>query len=310
MRSIASLVLPFAARFDTPYRFYMDKWREFQRLYGKDADIKFLDPQTGYPDFFDFAISLSQNVSGVQASVDAVAALKNNKELVSKLYESEPALIGLIANNPTGYDFSQAAYEWQYATPITPGSKQTFRGTSNPIEVQRQNEASKGWVQYRQFISTQIDPILAERGLSSIRDPRAKDLAKLKDEMIKTLATNPDGTTTAWYDDYKDTDGSKIQRVIRGLDDILNNEKFMKANADNPTWKSIAAYLALREQVANELENRRVKGLRAKANIELANAFDAAVGKLKQEDIGFSDIYDRFLSNDPVYDKYISGSNG
>jgi hypothetical protein len=299
MRTIANLVLPFSPRFDSPYRMHMDMWREYQRKFGKDADEMFLKD---HEEFFDLAISLSQNVGGVQASVDAVAATKANKELVSELYGTEPALIGLIVNNPTGYDFSQAAYEWQYATPITPGSKQTFRGTSDPEEVQRKNEASKGWIQYRQFMSTQIEPVLLDRGISSIRDRRAKDLAAMREDFIIKLGENE-----AWRDDWLDTDGSKTGRVIRGLERILDDKKFMEANANNPTWKSVALYIQLRDKVASQLAERKVKSLGAKANIQIAQAFDAAVGQLKQQDIGFSDLYDRFLSNDLVYDKFTVG---
>jgi hypothetical protein len=299
MRTIANLVLPFSPRFDSPYRMHMDMWREYQRKFGKDADEMFLKD---HEEFFDLAVSLSQNTGGVQASVDAVAATKANKELVSKLYETEPALIGLVVNNPTGYDFSQAAYEWQYATPITPGSKQTFRGTSDPAEVQRKNEASKGWIQYRQFMSTQIEPVLLDRGISSIRDRRAKDLAAMREDFIIKLGENE-----AWRDDWLDTDGSKTGRVIRGLERILDDKKFMEANANNPTWKSVALYIQLRDKVASQLAERKVKSLGAKANIQIAQAFDAAVGQLKQQDIGFSDLYDRFLSNDLVYDKFTVG---
>lgn len=299
MRTVANLVLPFAPRFDTPYRMYMDKWREYQRTFGKEADEQFLE-KFG-EEFFDFAMSLSQNVGGVQASVDAVKSIKSNKDLVADLYSTEPSLIGLIVNNPTGYDFSQAAYEWEYATPVAPGTKQTFRGTADPVEVAQRNQAKLGWIQYRQFMSTEIEPVLMARGLSSLRDRRARDLKGLRDEMITKLANE----NVAWYDDYLDTDGSKTNRVIRGLTRILNDESFMQNNADNPTWKSVGAYLVLRNQVAKELSKRKTKTLGAKANIELAKAFDAAVGRLKQDDIGFSDLYDRFLSQDKVYDKYI-----
>lgn len=298
MRTVANLILPFASRFDTPYRMYMDKWREYQREFGTDADEKFLND---YPEFFDFATSLSQNVGGVQASVDAVKAIEANDSLVADLSSIDPALIGLIVNNPTGYDFSQAAYEWQYATPIAPGSSVTFRGTQDPVEVQKRQNAKKGWIQYRQFMSTEIEPALVARGLASIRDKRARDLQQLREEMVTKLANE----NTDWYDDFLDTDGSKTNRVIRGLVRILEDEKFMTANAENPTWQSVAAYVTLRNQVAYELSQREVKSLDAKANIDLANAFESAVGRLKQDDIGFSDLYDRFLSQDPVYDKYL-----
>ena len=301
MRTIANLLLPFAPRFDTPYRMYMDKWREYQREFGTNADEKFLQD---YPEFFDFATSLSQNVGGVQASVDAVKAIKENETLVADLSNIDQNLIGLIVNNPTGYDFSQAAYEWQYATPVAPGSKITFRGTQDPVQVQKKQNAKKGWIQYRQFMSTEIEPVLVSRGLASLRDKRARDLQELREQMVTKLAQE----NTDWYDDFLDTDGSKTNRVIRGLTRILEDEKFMTANAENPTWQSVATYITLRNQVAYELSQRDVKSLDAKANIDLANAFESAIGRLKQDDIGFSDIYDRFLSQDPVYDKYLEAA--
>ena len=301
MRTIANLVLPFASRFDTPYRMYMDKWREYQREFGTNADEKFLQD---YPEFFDFATSLSQNVGGVQASVDTVKAIEANESLVADLSSIDQNLIGLVVNNPTGYDFSQAAYEWQYATPVAPGSKVTFRGTQDPIQVQKKQNAKKGWIQYRQFMSTEIEPVLISRGLASLRDKRARDLSQLREDMVKKLAQE----NTDWYDDFLDTDGSKTNRVIRGLTRILEDEKFMTANAENPTWQSVATYITLRNQVAYELSQRDVKSLDAKANIDLANAFESAIGRLKQDDIGFSDIYDRFLSQDPVYDKYLEAA--
>jgi hypothetical protein len=301
MRTIANLVLPFAPRFDTPYRMYMDKWREYQREFGTKADEKFLND---YPEFFDFATSLSQNVGGVQASIDTVQSIENNKDLVADLSSIDPNLIGLIVNNPTGYDFSQAAYEWQYATPVAPGSKVTFRGTQDPVEVQKKQRAKKGWIQYRQFMSTEIEPALIARGLTSLKDKRARDLSQLREDMVRELANS----NIDWYDDFLDTDGSKTNRVIRGLTRILEDEKFITANADNPTWQSVATYLTLRNQVAEELSSREVKSLDAKANVDLANAFESAVGRLKQDDIGFSDLYDRFLSQDPVYDKYLEAA--
>jgi cobaltochelatase CobS len=72
--------------------------------------------------------------------------------------------------------------------------------------------------------------------------------------MITKLANE----NVAWYDDYLDTDGSKTNRVIRGLTRILNDENFMQNNVDNPTWKSVGAYLVLRNQVAKELAKRKI----------------------------------------------------
>ena len=316
MRTFASLVMPFAPRFDSPYKFYLDKSREYKRIYGIDADAKFLQD---YPEFFAFSASLSKNPSGVQSSVAAVDNIKKYGGLIGELNKIEPKLIGLVANDPSGYDFSQASYDYLYGKRISPDSPEKFLSSQSPAESQRRVEANKGWIQYNR-LSDAIDNELQKRGLSSTQQKGAEDLKYIKEQTIFKLSvqTDADGkpifdeTTgtyarTAWSDDYLDSDGSKTNRVIAGLGLILNNEKFMKTNADNPTWKSVSAYLDIRKAIAKELLKRDVRSIDAKANVDLKFIYDGMVNKLKQDDkLGFSYLYDRFLSQDLIVDKYLT----
>jgi len=316
MRTFASLVMPFAPRFESPYKYYLDKSREYKRIYGIDADAKFLQD---YPEFFAFSASLSKNPSGVQSSVAAVDNIKKYSGLIGELNKIEPKLIGLVANDPSGYDFSQASYDYLYGKRISPDSPEKFLSSQSPAESQRRVEANKGWIQYNR-LSDAIDNELQKRGLSSTQQKGAEDLKYIKEQTIFKLSvqTDADGkpifdeTTgtyarTAWSDDYLDSDGSKTNRVIAGLGLILNNEKFMKTNADNPTWKSVSAYLDIRKAIAQNLLRRDVKSIEAKANADLKFIYDGMVNKLKQDDkLGFSYLYDRFLSQDLIVDKYLT----
>jgi hypothetical protein len=91
------------------------------------------------------------------------------------------------------------------------------------------------------------------------------------------------------------------------LGKIINNSKFIENNKTNPTWKSVSAYLDLRKAIAGELASRPVKSIEAKANADIKMIFDLTVNKLKQDDkLGFAYVYDRFLSQDLVYDKYLT----
>ena len=316
MRTAANLIMPFAPRFDSPYKYYLDKSREYRRLYGLEADAKFLDD---YPEFFSFSASLSSNPTNVQSSVQAVENIKKYEGLVSDLVKVEPRLVGLITNNFAGYEFSQAAYDYLYRRRVSPDSPEKFLQSQSPAEAQKRNEAEKGWIQYNRLMDI-IDNDLQDRGLTSIQQKGAEDLAFIKAEEIRKLAvkTDIDGNPvinpktgqieqTAWYDDYLDSDGSKTNRVIVGLGKILTNEKFIKSNKNNPTWKSVSAYLDLRKAVAAELASRKVKSITAKANIDIKFIYDGTVNKLKQDDkLGFAYVYDRFLSQDLVYDKYLT----
>jgi hypothetical protein len=316
MRTAANLIMPFAPRFDTPYKYYMDKSREYRRLYGPDADAKFFDD---YPEFFSFSASLSSNPTNVQSSVQAVENIKKYDVLVSDLVNIEPRLIGLITNNFAGYEFSQAAYNFLQRKSISSASSRKFLESQSVAESQKRNEAEKGWIQYNRIMDA-IDNDLQDRGLTSTQQKGAEDLATLKAAVITKLSqkTDADGNPiinpktgqieqTAWSDDYLDSDGSKTNRVILGLGKILTDKKFIEANKNNPTWKSVSAYLDFRKSLAQELSSRKVKSINAKANTDLRFIYDGIVNKLKQDDkLGFAYVYDRFLSQDLIYDKYLT----
>jgi len=320
MRTYANLIMPFAPRFDTPYQYYLDKSREYKRIYGLDADAKFLND---YPEYFSFSASLSKNPTGVQSSVVAAENTKKYAGLISQLNEINPRLIGLVTNDPSGYDFSQAAYNFLYKKKISPGSSETFLSSQSPIESQRKNEAEKGWIQYNKLADF-IDNQLQARGLSSTQQTGAEDLAYIKKEYVKKLSiqTDPEGkpifdkktgqyVQTAWSDDYLDSDGSKTNKVILGLSTILQDETFMKNNKNSPTWKSVSAYLDIRKAIAQNLLSRDVKSIEAKANADLKFIYDGMVNKLKQDDkLGFAYLYDRFLSQDLIVDRYLTPKVG
>ena len=81
----------------------------------------------------------------------------------------------------------------------------------------------------------------------------------------------------------------------------------MSANKKNPTWKSISAYMDLRRVMAQELLTRSAKSIDAKSNADVRLTYDTMVNKLKEDDkLGFAYIYDRFLSQDLIYDKYLT----
>jgi hypothetical protein len=161
---------------------------------------------------------------------------------------------------------------------------------------------------------------LLQRGLTSIQQKGAEDIKFIKDTFINKLSVQTDvegkpiynkttgqNERTAWYDDYLDSDGSKTNRIIAGLGKIVTNEKYVENNKNNVTFKSINKYLEFRKLIANELLSREVRSLDAKANIDLRFVYDALVNKLKNDDkLGFSYVYDRFLSQDMIVDKQLS----
>ena len=157
-----------------------------------------------------------------------------------------------------------------------------------------------------------IDIKLEQRGLTSITQRGAEDLAAFKSSIIASLATEKDpvtgassGKISAWFDDYNDVNRAKVLKTVQGLQKIVNDPKFMKDNKDNPTWKSLVLYMNYRTLLSSKLAQRESANIDAQSNSDLRTFYDVMTSKLKSEDIGFSDMYDRYLSQDPVYNKYV-----
>lgn len=308
MRTAAALILPFAPQFDSPYRLHMDKWREYSELYGLDADAKFLQD---YPEFFDFATSLSKNPTGARATLNDVKNAKEYSSLIADVSDDNMYLVGLITRGSGQAKFNPTAYWWQQETTISPGTPERFRGRQDPKEAQAKNQAREGWAKYRMAM-TIIDANLAKRGLTSITQNGAEDLLAAKTAVVQTLATVTDpvtgkstGEPSAWFMDYRDVDGTKTARTVIGFKKILSNKKFMDDNANSPTWKSISLYMKVRDSLAVTLSGRPSGNIDAKENADVRAILDYYVNQLKVGDLEFSNIYDRFLSQDRIYDKYL-----
>lgn len=308
MRTAAALILPFAPQFDSPYRLHMDKWREYSELYGLDADAKFLQD---YPEFFDFATSLSKNPTGARATLDDVKNAKEYSSLIADVSDDNMYLVGLITRGSGQVKFNPTAYWWQQETTISPGTPEKFRGRQDPKEAQAKNQAREGWAKYRMAM-TIIDANLAKRGLTSITQNGAEDLLAAKNAVVQTLGAVTDpvtgkstGEPSAWLIDYRDVDGTKTARTVIGFKKILSNKKFMDDNANSPTWKSISLYMKVRDSLAVTLSGRPSGNIDAKENADVRAILDYYVNQLKVGDLEFSNIYDRFLSQDRIYDKYL-----
>lgn len=313
MRAAANLILPFSPQFASPYRFYMDQWRVYSQQYGLGADAKFLED---YPEFFDFATSLSKNPTGSQATMDSVQNAKRYAGLISSVSGDNMNLVGLITNGSNAAKYSPTAYWWQSETTISPGTTETFRGKQTPLEAAAKNQARKGWATYRK-VTAVLDAHLADRGLTSYEQNGAEDLKAVKVNLINELSKEidpatgkPTGTPSAWAQDYRDFDGLKTAKTIQGMRKIISNEQFMKDNGSDATWKSIALYIQARDSVASLLAGRPSSNISSKANMDLRLMLDYYVTQLKAGDKEFADVYERFLSQDAIYDKMLGLSNG
>lgn len=301
MRTVANLILPYAPTFTSPYKYYIDQYHQYQQKYKQNAPTEFW--KTYGDDFFDFTMSLSKNNTGIGSSVTDVTNAKKYSGLVAEVSHIDPKLIGLITSSGQGaYNFSNSAYMWEQQNTVSPGSDLTFRGHQSPQEAAKDNGIKLGWIKYRQMVSI-LDNILKARNLTSYQQNGAEDLQQIKSQTVVELGKQ----NNDWYDDYNSNSKNGYQNVIKTFNLALNDKTFMKDHGNDPTWKSIKAFLDFRDLIAQGLSVRQTKSIDSKSNADLQALYSGVVMKLKTDDIGFADIYDRYFSNDPVYDKVYTG---
>lgn len=299
LRTLTSLISPAAITPQSDYDFYIQQLRSLREEYGiKEADAKFLQM---YPDFAEATLSLSTNPASVEPSYGVVDNLKKYKGLMADAAAAgETNLIGWLADDGDGkYDFSQAAYQWQYKNGPFPGEADTYRTNRNPETLARDANIKRGWLSYRQ-IQDEMKAYMIQNGIPSETDPRMKQFKDAKSVWLQAMyESNPD-----WYAEYISPDRGKYIRREQVLLNAFNDEQWMAQNGNRPVVRAAAQYLDMRSQVREFLLARKEAGgsksLDADANSDVKLAFDAFVTQLETESPEFSDFVNRYFPNDPV----------
>jgi hypothetical protein len=298
LRSLTAISAPFAISPEVD--FYQQVFRQFQNQYTEpgEAEAKFFEM---YPDFFEATVSLSKNPGSLEANLDTVRNLRKFSGLMAEAEaKGEPELMGWLANDFDGkYDFSQAAYQWQYRTGSYPGSANTYRQNRNPAELIKDANLKRGWTEYRK-IQDVIDAFKIQNGIGSNRDPLLEQYNNAKRAWLDYMAEN----NVDWYAAYMSPDRGKYMKRADVLGQALQDKAWMAQNGNRPVVKAVALYLDARKKIGQALLQRDQMGgsrsLEANSNDDLADLWDRFVTQLGAESPEFSDFYNRYFPNDPV----------
>jgi hypothetical protein len=320
LQAAVSALLPVPVRFNSPYKFYIDKYHQMlsdpntskqyqanlakyeavQQAAGPLARIpkEPFGPMSArdafiskYPDFFLFADSVSKNNAGVPASIDALKASKKYSALVNEHPDLAPVILGSAAQ--TGGAFDPAVYSYQFTQKLG-DSGDHYRDKQSPTEFAHQALTEQGWNQYTQVMNI-LRADLGERGLRSFTQNGAEDLAQAKDAIIGKLAEqNPD-----WFAEFNSYSSAKLVGTINGLQEIAKNPA-LRSRGD---IVSLNHYLAARDLFERVLASRKAAGgagsLQAQANQDLLMQWSALRDSIAEADTVFQqNIFDRYLSQD------------
>jgi hypothetical protein len=301
LKTLTNLLSPASVQYTNDVNYYQQLYRKYQTMYPDQgtADQRFLED---HPDYFVVMEPLSKNQFGATATLQSVDNVKKYSDLAAAASASgDPKMVGWLANYGQGkYDqsqFSQAAYNWQLDHSPVPGGD-AFRTQKNPQEVMRDALVNRGWIRFNQAMD-EVTANYQARGLN-IADPTVH---KAMMNGVVSFLTQ-DSSNTPWYEEFKSADKSRFERRADFFQQALTDPSFAGDHKNDSTIQTIGAFLDLRSQMANALNDVKANGgsnrLSAKSNYQLAQDYLQQIVRLKNQNLGFSEWYDKYFTNDPV----------
>lgn len=302
LRFVSALTLPFQPTYTSEYEPYIQLWQKFQaegEINGESPAERFYKK---YPDYFTLAYSGSSATTGMDFTSKAIYNAKQNRNLVAGVYQTNPYLIQLITNNgQVENKFDEAAYVWQMKNSPVPGSQETFRGQLDPISEVKRQDVRAGWIEFNK-LNDAVNSQLEANGILSINSPEAESLLQFKQDAIKAIGDK----YPEWANDRETFTIGKWKETIKGIDQILQDEKFINNLPSDlkPAWAIMQDYMDSRDSVMAELQQQEAMGgsasIDAASNAYIREKWDVYVATMKRENTLFSDWYDRFLEADKL----------
>lgn len=285
------------AQFTTPYQMYVDYYHMLeakQRQPGDPtADQEFHD--TMGPEFFRLTAKATRNALGIPATLQSDQAYKKYSDLMQQF----PDLAPLIEGSEGAGAFNKAVYEAQKNTPIRYGSQTHERELMNLQQSVEDVEKRLGWVKYSKFADA-LHADMAERGLTNLTQQGAEDLAANKKAFLDNNMywTDPYGArqVSPWFKDYSTTDQSKIESRLTQMRQIVQDPRLQGRD----DIAGLIDYLDARDQFKSYLTDLGIKQLSAtnKKSAALASQWSSFVFGLKEQNLAFSQLFDRWLTHD------------
>jgi hypothetical protein len=285
LRSVASFGLPVAMNFRPKHQFFLDEYHKMQQQYGPGAALEKFVEKYGVS-MAHYAASSSE--SDIPPTAQGLREWAQKDKLIAAHPEWASAM---ISPDAWADEFSSAAYSTQFEIPVSPGSTETLR-TMRPNRL-ADVDRTTGWIEYRKFNSA-LQAELYNRGLNSLTQTGAEDLAQMKSDFVADLM----GRNKPWAEDYR-TFEDTIDLRVASLKEWVYDRRF-----DNrPDIQGVRQYLALRDAAVESLDQYHVatggsRSLQAQENSNLRNWFYDQVGRLIQANPAFGEFYNRFLESD------------
>lgn len=290
MRTVLTSVLPVSPTFASPYQAHIDAYKQLEARDPGTADQQFYNRYGD--DFFILTARVTQGVKGLPPTMESYSATKKYRDMI----EQHPDIAGAIVGDVSG-SFNKAVYEWQKQEQITPGSKNKFRELMDMRDSVEDADRRLSWIKYQNTADV-VHAELSARGLTNVDAKGAEDLKQLQDGVVQQLGFDQNGAPTKWFEDYSGGNQAKQAKILSGLRMVAADPTLLHRE----DIQGLADYFVMRDDFTQQLKDRADKGgaktLAAKKNADIQGMWEQAVFGLKEQNLTFSRLYDRYLTSD------------
>jgi hypothetical protein len=325
LRIFSGIASPVQTEYRPQAQMLIDEYRKYQDQYGqnaldnfiRDADkivsqlpsMKAMVGRHTYSPILDdaqeavamYAGSSSISTAGVPPTDKGMKAYGHLRNLMSAYPDAGAAIIGQDAYNDA---FSSDAYYIQGQIDLGDADNTKLRSFPSYRARMDAAQAQAGWYEYRQ-VNAAINAELQARGLTSIQQSNASDLAALKQAFTADLRQR----NTAWAAAYDQQNNNIYDWINEAQNGTNGNQGWAWSHKldDRPDIQGLRQYLMIRQQVVSALDQYHhltggTPSLQSQDqfNTGVRNWFYGQVGQLIQSNPAFAEFYSRYLDSDTL----------
>ena len=220
---------------------------------------------------------------------------QNNADLAKQLEQLDPKAVGLLTADVTGDPDPQVQKFLGNPGTKLPGNTILNGQSLTPQQYEVNLKINRIWSAYRNDKQNLLDQL---RKATNNPKARVADYPQVKAQWDARLA-QLSKYSPEWWDEYqKSANGDNSYTMAKGLQDIINNSKFMQKNGSNDFWQQAKTFIAYRNKVVTALASPQVKD--AKASTAVKQAWQSF---LQNDTAGLwnpqlQEIIDRYFVND------------
>lgn len=299
-----------STQMQSPYQPYVDYYRQLRLL--EDEQLRERAQQQGLElegqevpsadelfyqemgdEFFALTASVTRNALGIPATIEADNAYKKYQDLI----EQHPDIASLIIGSEGAGEFSRAVYEAQKIREVRPGSGQAQRERLSLEESWEDTQERRGWLEYGKMQDLLHNDMI-RLGVTSLQQVGAERLKAARDKWLedRMFVESPwgDVVLNPWFQAFRSVDTSRMTGRLHSMRRIVQDSRLQGRD----DIRGLIEYLQLRSQFKAFMNRSGLATLDSEQAAALRASWQRAVFLLKNDNLSFGSLYDRWLTAD------------